>query len=611
MANYTDDSIITLDWNVHLRERPGMYIGKLGDGSSHDDGIYVLLKEVLDNCVDEFMHGYGKSIEITIKEEKVTVRDYGRGIPLKKMIDCVSRINTGGKFNDSSAYGSSIGMNGVGVKATNALSSFFRVTSFVDGKQKSAEFSEGIKLVEHNIEPTKEANGTCISFVPDKSLFVNFHWYNEYIEKMMWNYVYLNRGLTIICNGQKYFSKNGLLDLINNNVSTDALYLPIHLKENGFECALVHTNRKYGEEYYSFVNSQYTIYGGTHQQAFREAIVKTIRDFFKKDFDPNDIRNSIVAALSIRVKNASFEAQTKTKLGSQYMEPGGQTIRNYVNDMIGRLLDTYLHIHPEVADIILKKILESEKERKEIAGISKKIKEVQKKVSLHNSKLRDCRFHFNTNDARGNETQIFITEGDSASGSITSSRDANTQAVFSLRGKPLNSFKKSKKDIYENEELSLLQAALNIEEGLDGLRYNNIIIATDADDDGMHIRILLLTFFLKYFPDMVKAGHVYILQTPLFRVRNKQETIYCYSEEEKQNAIKKLGQKPEITRFKGLGEIDPKEFKNFIGANMRAEPVRLDKKTKINDMLEFYMGTNDDNRRQFIMERLRDEIDAA
>ena len=611
MANYTEDSIKTLDWNVHLRERPGMYIGKLGDGSSHDDGIYVLLKEVLDNCVDEFMHGYGKTIDISIKEDKVTVRDYGRGIPLKKMVDCVSKINTGGKFDDSSAYGTSIGMNGVGVKATNALSSFFKVNSFVDGKQKSAEFSEGVKLVENNIEPTKENNGTCISFIPDKSLFVNFHWYNDYIEKMMWNYVYLNRGLTIICNGQKFISKNGLLDLINNNVSTDALYPPIHLKENGFECALVHTSRKYGEEYYSFVNSQYTIYGGTHQQAFREAIVNTVREFYKKDFDPNDVRNSIVAALSIKVKNASFEAQTKTKLGSQYMEPGGQTVRNYVNNMVSNLLDKYLHMNPEVAETILKKILESEKERKEIAGISKKIKEVQKKVSLHNNKLRDCRFHFNSNDARGIETQIFITEGDSASGSITSSRDANTQAVFSLRGKVLNAFKETKKDVYENEELSLLQAALNIEDGLDGLRYNNIIIATDADDDGMHIRILLLTFFLKYFPDLVRAGHVYILQTPLFRVRNKQETIYCYSEEEKLNAIKKLGAKPEITRFKGLGEIDPKEFKNFIGANMRAEPVVLDKKTKVNDMLEFYMGTNDDNRRQFIMERLRDEIDAA
>jgi len=609
MSNYSEDSIKSLDWNVHIRERPGMYIGKLGDGSSHDDGIYVLLKEVLDNCIDEFMRGFGKTIEISIKEDKVTVRDYGRGIPLKKMVDCVSKINTGGKFDDSNAYDTAIGMNGVGVKAVNALSSFFKVNSIVDGKQKSAEFSEGMKLVENNIESTKEQNGTCITFIPDKSKFENFHWYNEYIEKMMWNYVYLNRGLTISYNGQKFVSKNGLLDLINNNVSDDILYQPIHLKENGFECALVHTNRKYGEEYYSFVNSQYTSQGGTHQQAFREAIVKTVREFFKKDFDPGDVRNSIVAAFSIRVKNALFEAQTKNKLGSQYMEPGGQTIRNYVNDTVVRLLDKYLHINPDVADAILKKILESEKERKEIASIKKNSKEVQKKVSLHNSKLRDCRFHFNTNDARGIETQIFITEGDSASGSITSSRDANTQAVFSLRGKPLNTFKKSKSVIYENEEFSLLQAALNIEDGLDGLRYNNIIIATDADDDGMHIRLLLLTFFLKYFPDMVRAGHVYILQTPLFRVRNKQETLYCYSEEEKQAAIKKLGHKPEITRFKGLGEIDPKEFKNFIGAGMRAEPVVLDKKTKVNDMLEFYMGKNDDDRRQFIMERLRDEID--
>ena len=609
MSNYSEDSIKSLDWNVHIRERPGMYIGKLGDGSAHDDGIYVLLKEVLDNCIDEFMRGFGKTIEISIKEEKVTVRDYGRGIPLKKMVDCVSKINTGGKFNDSDAYDTAIGMNGVGVKAVNALSSYFCVQCFVDGKQKSAEFSKGVKMIENNIEPTKENNGTCITFVPDKTLFVNFHWYNEYIEKMMWNYVYLNRGLIINFNGQKYVSKNGLLDLINNNISSEVLYPPIHLKENDFECALVHTNRNYGEEYYSFVNSQYTIYGGTHQQAFREAIVKTVREFFKKDFDPNDVRNSIVAALSIRVKNATFEAQTKTKLGSQYMEPGGQTIRNYVNEMVGKLFDKYLHMNPDVADAILKKIVESEKERKEIAGIKKSMKEVQKKVSLHNSKLRDCRFHFNTNDKQGNDTQIFITEGDSASGSITSSRDANIQAVFSLRGKPLNAQKNSKRDILQNEEFSLLQAALNIDEGLDGLRYNNIIIATDADDDGMHIRLLLLTYFLKYYPDVVKAGHVYILQTPLFRVRNKQETIYCYSEEEKQKAIAKLGNKPEITRFKGLGEIDPKEFKSFIGPTMRVEPVVLDKKTKLVELLEFYMGKNDDDRRQFIMERLRDEID--
>ena len=609
MPNYSEDSIKSLDWNVHIRERPGMYIGKLGDGSSHDDGIYVLIKEVLDNCIDEFMRGFGKTIEISIKEDKVTVRDFGRGIPLKKMVDCVSKINTGGKFDNSDAYDTAIGMNGVGVKAVNALSSFFRVHCFVDGKQKSAEFSEGEKLTESNIETTKEANGTSITFIPDKSKFGNFHWYNEYIEKMMWNYVYLNRGLIINCNGQKFVSKNGLLDLINNNVSSDVLYPPLHLKENDFECALVHTTRKYGEEYYSFVNSQYTIYGGTHQQAFREAIVKTMREFYKKDFDPNDVRNSIVAALSIRVKNASFEAQTKTKLGSQYMEPGGQTIRNYVNDIVVRLLDKYLHINPDVADTILKKILESEKERKEIASLKKSSKEVQKKVSLHNSKLRDCRYHFNSSDARGLETQIFITEGDSASGSITSSRDVNTQAVFSLRGKPINAFRESKTNVYKNEEFNLLRAALNIEDGLDGLRYNNIIVATDADNDGMHIRSLLLTFFLIYFPDLVKAGHVYILQTPLFRVRNKQDTLYCYNEDEKLLAIKKLGHKPEITRFKGLGEIDPKEFKAFIGDNMRAEPVVLDKKTKINDMLEFFMGANDDIRRQFIMEHLRNEID--
>ncbi|MCL2167699.1 MAG: toprim domain-containing protein [Lentimicrobiaceae bacterium] len=611
MSNYTEDSIKSLDWNVHIRERPGMYIGKLGDGSSHDDGIYVLLKEVLDNCIDEFMRGFGKTIEISIKEDKVSVRDYGRGIPLKKMVDCVSKINTGGKFDDSTAYDTAIGMNGVGVKAVNALSSFFKVHCFVDGKQKSAEFSQGVKLVENNIESTKEANGTIITFTPDKALFINFHWYNEHIEKMMWNYVYLNRGLTISCNGQKYMSKNGLLDLINNNLSSEALYQPILLKENDFECALVHTNRNYGEEYYTFVNSQYTIYGGTHQQAFREAIVKTVREFYKKDFEPNDVRNSIVSALSIRVKNATFEAQTKTKLGSQYMEPGGQTIRNYVNDMVGRLLDKYLHMNSDVADAILKKILESEKERKEIAGIKKSFKEVQKKVSLHNSKLLDCRYHFNTNDLHGTETQIFITEGNSATGSITPSRDVNTQAIFSLRGKPLNTLKISKKKIYENEELSLLQAALNIEDGLDGLRYNNIIIATDADDDGMHIRLLLLTFFLKYYPDLVKSGHVYILQTPLFRVRNKQETIYCYSDEEKIIAIEKLGNKPEITRFKGLGEIDPSEFKNFIGVNMRADPVVLDKTTNVMNMLDFYMGKNDDDRRQFITERLKDEIDEA
>lgn len=609
MADYKDESIVTLSWDEHIRTRPGMYIGKLGDGSAHDDGIYVLLKEVVDNSIDEFMKGFGKTIEVTIKDNGVTVRDYGRGIPLKKMVDCVSKINTGGKFDDGDAYDNSIGMNGVGVKAVNALSSYFKVHCVVDGKQKSALFSCGQKTEESNIEKSTEPNGTLISFVPDDSIFENVHWYTEYVEKMLWNYVYLNKGLTIILNGKKFLSKNGLLDLLNNSVGNEALYEPIHLQEDDFEFAMVHTTRKYGEDYYSFVNSQNTTQGGTHQQAFREAIVKTIRDFYKRDFDPNDVRNSIVATLSIKVKNPIFESQTKTKLGSQYMAQGGQTIRNYINDVVGRLLDKHLHIHSDVAEAMLKKILESEKERKEIAGIRKNSKEIQKKVSLHNSKLRDCRFHFNGNDARGMETTIFITEGDSASGSITMSRDANVQAVFSLRGKPLNTFKNNKSIIYQNEEFSLLQAALNLEEGLEGLRYNNIVIATDADVDGMHIRLLLLTFFLKFFPDVVRAGHIYILQTPLFRVRNKQKTMYCYSDEERIKAIKELGEKPEITRFKGLGEISPNEFRNFIGKSIRLEPVIMEKGMKINDILEYYMGDNTPVRQQFIIENLREEID--
>lgn len=605
MSEYQDDNIITLNWDDHIRTRPGMYIGKVGDGSSHDDGIYVLLKEVMDNAIDEFMNGYGKAIDVTIKEKRVTVRDYGRGIPLGKVVDCYSKMNTGRNFKGDFA---SIGMNGVGVKAVNALSTSMFVQSVRDGKVKKAEFSCGKIVKEYPIEDTEEKNGTMASFLPDDTIFENFEWYTDYIENLLWNYVYLNRGLTINFNGKKFYSKNGLLDLLNKKTGEDRLYEPIYLKDDNFEFAMVHTSRKYGEEYYTFVNSQYTEHGGTHQQAMREAIVKTFRDFFKKNFEPSDIRNSVAATMSVKVKDPIFDSQTKTKLGSDYMEPGGQTIRNYVNDMIGKLLDNYLHKHQEVADVILKKIQEAEKERTAIANLKKQSKEIQKKVSLHNSKLRDCRYHFNTNDPRGLETMIFITEGDSASGSITQSRDANTQAVFSLMGKPANIIK-TKSAIYENKELSLLQAALNLEDGLEGLRYNNIIIATDADVDGMHIRLLLLAFFIQLFPDVVKSGHVYVLQTPLFRVRNKQKTFYCYSEEEKQNAIKKLGNKPEITRFKGLGEISPQEFKNFIGKTIRLEPVVLDPKSNIDSTIEYYMGKNSIERQNFIMDNLREEID--
>lgn len=608
MAEYKDDNIITLNWDEHIRTRPGMYIGKLGDGSSHDDGIYVLLKEVIDNSIDEFMEGHGKTFEVTIKEKRVTVRDYGRGIPLNKVVDCVSKMNTGGKFNEGTAFEASIGMNGVGVKAVNALSTDFSVQSFRDGKTKRAEFSCGRLLKEYPLEDSEEKNGTLISFLPDDTIFENYDWYTEYIDDLIWNYVYLNRGLTINFNGKRYYSKNGLLDLLNKETGDNKLYEPIYLKDENFEFAMVHTNRKYGEDYFTFVNSQYTSHGGTHQQAMREAIVKTCREFYNKNFEPSDVRNSVAATMAIRVKQPIFESQTKTKLGSDYMTPGGQTIRNYVNDIIGRLLDNYLHKNQETADIILKKIQEAEKERTAIAALKKQSKEIQKRVSLNNSKLRDCRYHFNTNDPRGLETMIFITEGDSASGSITQSRDANTQAVFSLMGKPANIIK-SKSAIYENKELSLLQAALNLEEGLEGLRYNNIIIATDADVDGMHIRLLLMAFFIQLFPDVVRNGHVFVLQTPLFRVRNKQKTMYCYSEEEKQAAIKKLGNKPEITRFKGLGEISPKEFKNFIGKSIRLEPVVLDPKANIDAVIEYYMGKNTVERQNFIIENLREEID--
>ncbi|MBQ3750659.1 MAG: ATP-binding protein [Bacteroidales bacterium] len=605
MSEYKDDAIITLNWDDHIRTRPGMYIGKVGDGSSHDDGIYVLLKEVMDNAIDEFMNGYGKAIEVTIKEKRVTVRDYGRGIPLNKVVDCYSKMNTGRNFKGDFA---SIGMNGVGVKAVNALSTSLLVQSVRDGKIKKAEFSKGKLIKEYPIEDTTEKNGTMASFLPDDTIFVNFDWYTEYIENLLWNYVYLNRGLTINFNGQKFYSKNGLLDLLNKETGSDRLYEPIYLTDENFEFAMVHTNRKYGEDYYTFVNSQYTIHGGTHQQAMREAIVKTFRDFYKKNFEPSDVRNSVCATMSVKIKDPLFDSQTKTKLGSDYMEPGGQTVRYYVNEMIGRLLDNYLHKHQEVADIILKKIQEAEKERTAIANLKKQSKELQKKVSLNNSKLRDCKYHFNTNDSRALDTTIFITEGISASGSITQSRDPNTQAVFSLMGKPANIIKK-KSAIYENKELALLLAALNLEDGLEGLRYNNIVIATDADVDGMHIRLLLLAFFLQLFPDVVRSGHVYVLQTPLFRVRNKQKTHYCYSEEEKLAAIKSLGGKPEITRFKGLGEISPKEFQGFIGKSIRLEPVVLDPKANIDAIIEYYMGNNTMERQNFIIENLREEID--
>ena len=606
--NYNDSNIITLEWYEHIRLRPGMYIGKLGDGSSHDDGIYVLLKEVIDNSIDEFMQGHGRSIDVNIKDNVVSVRDYGRGIPLNKMVDCVSKINTGGKFN-SEAFTNSIGQNGVGVKAVNALSTHFKVQSFRDGQTKSAEFSCGELISETPIELSDQRSGTFTSFTIDDSIFVNYRWVSQYIVKMMWNYAYLNKGLIINFNGQKFLSKNGLYDLLCNNVNQEEmLYEPIHLQDEKFEFVLTHTTRHYGEEYYSFVNSQNTTQGGTHQNAFREALVKTFRSYFGKEFDPADIRNAVAAAISIKVQEPVFESQTKIRLGSTMMQPDGQTIRNYVNDVVGRLLDNYLHMHTDVGEIIKKKILESEAERKAIANIKKGNKEIQKKVSLNNSKLRDCKYHYNTDrNDKGLNSTIFITEGLSASGSITQSRDSQTQAVFSMRGKTLNVMKSS--EVYKNEELSLLNAALNIEDGLEGLRYNNIVIATDADVAGMHIRLLLLTYFLNYFPDVVRNGHVYILQTPLFRVRNKNKTFYCYSDQEKQDAIKQVGAKPEITRFKGLGEISPKEFVNFIGKTMRLEPVVLEPNTNINKLLEYYMGGNNKERQQFIIDNLREEID--
>jgi topoisomerase-4 subunit B len=603
---YTEESIRSLDWKEHIRTRPGMYIGKLGDGSSKDDGIYVLLKETIDNSIDEFVMGYGKHIEVGIQDGKVTVRDYGRGIPLGKVIECVSKINTGGKY-DSKAFQKSVGLNGVGTKAVNALSNYFRVQSIREGKTKIAEFKKGDITLNEKEKSSNEKNGTLFSFIPDDSVFLNYRFNAEYVQNMLWNYVFLNKGLNIYFNGEKFFSENGLKDLLQKNVTDEILYPVIHLKGDDIEIAFTHTTA-YGEDYYSFVNGQHTTQGGTHQAAFREAIVKTVREFYKKEFDPSDVRTSIVAAISVRIQEPVFESQTKTKLGSLTVAPdGGQQIRTWINDFVKSALDNYLHKNPTVADAILKKIQQSERERKEIAGIKKLANERAKKANLHNKKLRDCRAHLNSKHLERLESTIFITEGDSASGSITKARDVNTQAVFSLKGKPLNCYSLTKKVVYENEEFNLLQNALNIEDGLEELRYNKIVIATDADVDGMHIRLLLMTFFLQFFPELVKAGHVYILQTPLFRVRNKKETIYCYSDKERVNAIAKLGPKPEITRFKGLGEISPDEFSGFIGKNIRLEPVLISQDETIHKMLDYYMGKNSPERQDFIIGKLRIE----
>lgn len=614
---YTEDSIRSLDWREHIRLRPGMYIGKLGDGSSMDDGIYILIKEVVDNCIDEHMMGFGKQIDIKVSEHSVTVRDFGRGIPLGKVVDVVSKINTGAKY-DSKAFQKSVGLNGVGTKAVNALSSYFKVSSFREGKAKVAEFERGILIKEHKEVPTSEPNGTLVTFTPDDTVFKNYHFIPDFLENQIWNYCFLNAGLTISFNGQKYISKNGLLDLLQRKTNPDDLRYPIiHLRGEDIEVAITHENQ-YGEEYYSFVNGQHTTQGGTHLGAFREAFVKTIRDFYKKDYEATDIRASICAAIAVRVQEPVFESQTKTKLGSLAVTEGGQSMKAFVLEFLSKQLDDYLHKNTAVADALKKRIEQSERERKELAGIKKLANERAKKANLHNKKLRDCRIHMNeeyTGKAkedmatRQKETTIFITEGDSASGSITKSRNVETQAVFSLRGKPLNCYGLTKKVVYENEEFNLLQHALNIEEGLEGLRYNNIVIATDADVDGMHIRLLMLTFFLQFFPDLVKNGHIYILETPLFRVRNKQQTIYCYSEEEKQKAVKKLGSKPEITRFKGLGEISPDEFGQFIGEDMRKAPIIPSQDMPVAKLLEYYMGKNTQQRQDFIINNLRYEKD--
>ncbi len=603
LDNYSDDDIKTLDWQEHIRRRPGMYIGKLGDGSSADDGIYVLLKEVLDNSIDEYMMGFGRSIEVTIENGEVKVRDYGRGVPLGKVKDVSSKMNTGAKY-DSKAFKKSVGLNGVGIKAVNALSSYFKIQAFRDGETTSVEYSKAIVTSESSREKTSSQNGTLTEFIPDNTIFTDYQYRDEYVETLLKNYVFLNTGLSIFYNGKKFYSKNGLVDLLNENMTSEALYPIIHLKDEDIEVVITHTNQ-YGEEYYSFVNGQHTTQGGTHQSAFRETLSRVIKEFYNKNFDYADIRSGIVAAISIKVEEPVFESQTKTKLGSKDMGPQGPSVQKFIGDFIKKELDNYLHKDAETSEILLKKILESEKERKAIAGVTKLARERAKKANLHNKKLRDCRIHYN--DTKGDnldDTCIFITEGDSASGSITKSRNPNLQAVFSLRGKPLNSFGLTKKIVYENEEFNLLQAALNIEDGLDGLRYNKVIIATDADTDGMHIRLLLLTFFLQFFPDLVKKNHVYILQTPLFRVRNKKETIYCYSEEERIAAISKLGVNPEITRFKGLGEISPDEFRHFIGKDIRLDRVTMKKEDLVKEMLNFYMGKNTPERQVFIIDNL-------
>ncbi len=614
---YDEDSIRSLDWKEHIRLRPGMYIGKLGDGSSPDDGIYVLLKETIDNCIDEHTMGFGKHVDVNISGKEITVRDYGRGIPLGKVVDVVSKINTGAKY-DSKAFQKSVGLNGVGTKAVNALSDYFKVSSYREGKEKTAEFTKGNLVKEHKEINTSEENGTFVTFVPDETIFKNFHFVQEYLDNQFWNYCYLNAGLVMNLNGKRYVSKNGLLDLLQRKTNADEIRYPIiHLKGEDIEVALTHESA-YGEEYYSFVNGQFTTQGGTHLAAFREGYIKTVREFFKKDYDAADIRGSICAAISVRVQEPVFESQTKTKLGSQNVSEGGPSMKNFIGDFLTKELNNFLHRNPTTADALKKRIEQNERERKELSGIRKLANERAKKANLHNKKLRDCKFHYNDEATgkdkdliaeRQKESTIFITEGDSASGSITKARRVETQAVFSLRGKPLNCFGLTKKVVYENEEFNLLQHALNIEEGYEGLRYNNIVFATDADVDGMHIRLLLMTFFLQFFPDLVKNGHVYILETPLFRVRNKQETIYCYDETAKQNAIKKLGNKPEITRFKGLGEISPDEFAKFINTDMKLQPVMMLPETHIQQLLEYYMGKNTPSRQDFIIENLKVEVD--